>query len=917
MRSPYKSIILLVVALVLISLRTDAQTEKRFSGEFSNLKFPQFVNEIERQSDYRFYFNPVWVDTLIVNVRVSNKTISQLLDDILADTEFKYAVTENHHIYITQREPLITELPIDFFDSSLSRDSTRRRLEYARYEETEKAQVEKLIVIGAKGSNSKPNATIAGYVKNVKTGEPLIGATVMIEKPVIGAVTDPFGFYSITLPKGQHQIKIRSIGMKSTERNIILNADGKLNVEMDEDVMPLKEIVVESESEVQVMNMQMGTQKLDLKTMKQIPLALGEVDILKAVLTLPGVQSVGEGTVGFNVRGGATDQNLILFNEAIIYNPSHLFGFFSAFNPDVLKNVELYKSGIPAEFGGRLSSVMDISSREGNKKKFSASGGISPITGRLALEGPIVKDKGSFLIGARSTYSDWLLTKIPNTGLQDSEASFYDINLNVNHEFSAKDQIYLSGYFSKDRFKLQNDTLYSYSNQMAALKWRHVFTNKFFGELSTNYSAYDYAISANNNPVNAFDLSYELKQTNIKADFYYYLSQKHTINFGAGTLLYSLAPGSLNPTGPESLVVPNILQTEQAAENSVYLGEQFELNSRLTLYGGLRYSFFRNNGPRDVYIYEPGVSKEVTTIIDTVQYASGEKIANYGGPELRLSARYSLSKNSSLKLSFNRMRQYLQMLSNTTAIAPTDIWKLSDPYIKPLLGDQLSIGYYQNAKSLELSVEVYYKQMQNFLDYKGGAELILNNHIETDVINASGKAYGAEFLLKKPNGKFNGWLSYAYSRSLIRSESSFASEVINRGEYYPSNYDKPHAVNLIMNYKFNRRISVSTNGTYSTGRPITLPLAKYQIDGTSRLFYSDRNQYRIPDYFRVDLGINFEGNHKIKKLAHSSWSFSIYNLTGRRNAYSVYFTSENGVVKGYKLSVFGSQIPTITYNFKF
>lgn len=893
------------------------QTEKSFNVDFSNIRFSDFVRELERQSNYQFYYQPAWVDTIKVNLKATSISLPQMLDKIFEDTELKFAITENQAVFITLREPLITQLPIDFFDSSTASDSTKKKIEYARYEESAKIKTDKLIVIGTKGSNSKPTATLAGYIKNINTGEPLIGATVMIEKPVVGAVTDPFGFYSITLPKGQHQLKIRSIGMKSTERNIILNADGKLNVELEEDVLPLKEVVVESEREVQVMNLQMGTQKLDLKTMKQIPLALGEVDVLKAVLTLPGVQSVGEGTVGFNVRGGATDQNLILFNEAIIYNPSHLFGFFSAFNPDVLKNVELFKSGVPAEYGGRISSVMDISTREGNKKKFSAAGGISPITGRLSLEGPIVKDKSSFLIGVRSTYSDWLLTKIPNTGLNNSEASFYDLNFNLNHEFSARDQIYVTGYYSKDRFKLQNDTLYAYSNQMGAIKWRHVFTNKFFGELSTNYSAYNYSISAQNNPVNAFNLSYDLNQANVKADFFYYLSQKHTLNFGIGSIIYSLSPGSLNPEGNESLVVPKILQTERATENSIYIGEQFEINPRLSLYGGLRYSFFRNNGPREIFIYEPGLSKETSTIIDTVQYAKGDNVANYSGPELRLSARYVLGRNSSIKFSYNRMRQYLQMLSNTTAIAPTDIWKLSDTYIKPLIGDQISLGFYQNFKSFEFSTEVYYKWMKNFIDYKGGAELILNEHIETDLINASGKAYGAEFLIKKPSGKLNGWLSYTYSRSLIRTEGEFSSEIINRGEYYPSNYDKPHAVNLILNYKFNRRISISGNGTYSTGRPITLPLAKYEIDGSSRLFYSDRNQYRIPDYFRIDLGINLEGNHKIRKLAHSSWSFSVYNLTGRRNAYSVYFTSENGIVKGYKLSVFGTQIPTITYNFKF
>ncbi|HNV29852.1 MAG TPA: TonB-dependent receptor, partial [Cyclobacteriaceae bacterium] len=414
-------------------------------------------------------------------------------------------------------------------------------------------------------------------------------------------------------------------------------------------------------------------------------------------------------------------------------------------------------------------------------------------------------------------------------------------------------------------------------------------------------------------------LTYDIQQLQAKADFNYFLSSKHTLNFGLSTINYKLSPGTLSPTGTESLVIPDVLQNEQALESAAYIGDNFEVNSRLSLYGGLRYSFFRNYGPRDLYIYKDGSPKDVSTIIDTVSYSTGEKLSTSGGPEVRLSARFNLLRNTSLKISYNRMRQYVQMLSNTTAIAPTDIWKLSDPYIKPLIGDQLSVGYYHNSrtKSIEVSIEAYYKLMKNFLDYKGGAELILNHHIETDVLNSQGKAYGAEFMVKKASGKLNGWLSYTYSRSLIKTQGPSETETINRGEYYPSNYDKPHAVNFIGNYKFNRRFSTSVNIVYGTGRPITLPLAKYTLDGAERLLYSDRNQYRIPDYFRTDISLNIEGNHKIKKLAHSSWSLSVYNLTGRRNAYSVYFTSVDGIVQGYKLSIFGNPIPTITYNFKF
>lgn len=896
------------------------QQNHLFTVNVQNQPFTHLVSDLEQKSNYKFFFNSPAVDTLLVTVAAIDQSLAEILSTAFKNTNYRYAIDGNRYVYITIQDVILTELPSDFFDrTGLSSDTLPRKPDDARFEEAEKIKVEKLITIGIRGTSNKASANVAGYVRNTKTGEPVIGASVLIENPLIGVATDPNGYYSINLPRGTHALQIRSMGMKNVERKILLHSDGKLNIEMEEDVLPLKEVIVESEKDERVLGLQMGLERIDIKTMKQIPVAMGEVDILKAVLTLPGVQSVGEATVGFNVRGGATDQNLILFNDATIYNPSHLFGFFSSFNADLLKNVELYKSGIPAEYGGRISSVLDVTTREGNKRKWGGSGGISPITGRFALEGPIVKDKSSFLIGGRSTYSDWILKQSSYDRVKNSEAAFYDLNLNISHEINSKNNIYLSGYTSKDRFKLEGDTAYGYSNQALSAKWRHIFNNKFFGVLTGNYSGYDYTISSDNNPVNAFDLTYSIQQLQAKADFTYFLNSKRTLTFGASSINYQLSPGTLNPTGSESLVISDVLQNEQAFESAVYVGDNYEVNSHLSLYGGLRYSFFRNYGPREVFIYQNGSALDVNTMIDTVSYTKGQTVSTSGGPEVRLSARYSLLKNTSVKLSYNRLRQYVQMLSNTTAIAPTDIWKLSDPYIKPLLGDQFSIGYYKNSrtKSIEISIEAYYKIMQNFLDYKGGAELILNHHIETDVLNSQGKAYGAEFMVKKTSGKLNGWLSYTYSRSLIKTKGESDTETINRGEYYPSNYDKPHAINFIGNYKFNRRFSFSANMVYSTGRPITLPLAKYTIDGAERLLYSDRNEYRIPDYFRTDLSINIEGNHKIKKLAHSSWSLSVYNLTGRRNAYSVYFTSDDGLVRGYKLSIFGNPIPTITYNFKF
>lgn len=907
-----------LIILGLSTLSLSAQDDKIISAEFKNLKFEEFVSQIEKSTDYRFYYNKIWTDSLTVNLSVLRKTVPEILDEIFLGTELKHAIDNNHYIYVSLGQSMAIELPIDFFGEGELKGQRTNAQEYTIYEEVDKAKEEKLFTIGLKNANSKTTANIAGYVRNVKSGEPVIGASVFIENPLIGVASDPFGYFSITLPKGRHELVIKSLEMKSTKRQVLLYSDGKLDVELQEDVTPLKEVIVQSERDAQVLGLQMGLEKLDLKTIKQIPVALGEVDIFKAILTLPGVQSVGEGTVGLNIRGGASDQNLILYNDATIFNPSHLFGFFSAFNPDILKNVELYKSGIPAEYGGRLSAVLDVNTREGNKRKFEGSGGISPVTGRFSLEGPIFKDKTSFLIAGRSTYSDWLLTKIPSTNLKNSQASFYDVNLSLSHQMDDKNTFYASGYLSKDGFKLGSDTSYNYSNQTASAKWKHVFGNKFYGILTGSYSGYDYSVSSQAVPVNSFQLAYSVKQANIKADFNYFLSAKHTINFGASTINYRISPGDFQPYGEESLVVPNVLQKERGQESAIYIGDNFEVTPRLSLYGGLRFSFFQNLGPKDVFTYDPLVAKDENSIIDTIQYASGKTVANYQGPEYRFSARYSLSGNSSIKFGYNKMRQYLQMLSNTAAISPIDIWKLSDSYLKPQIGDQFSVGFYKNFKSMfETSIEVYYKSMENVLDFKSGAQLILNPHIETDIVNAAGKAYGAEFMIKKLSGKLNGWISYTYSRSFLQTKGMTPSETVNQGKWYPSNYDKPNAVNFIGNYKFSRRFSLSLNMTYSTGRPITLPLAKYDLNGAKRLYYSERNQYRIPDYFRTDFALNIEGNHKIKKLAHSSWSVAVYNLTGRQNAYSVYFLSENGTVNGYKLSIFGTAIPTVTYNFKF
>jgi hypothetical protein len=699
----------------------------------------------------------------------------------------------------------------------------------------------------------------------------------------------------------------------------VLYNEGKLDIEMLEDIIPLKEVIIEAEKDINISGMQMGLDKLDAQSMKKVPPILGEVDVLKIALTLPGVQTVGEGANGINVRGGTADQNLMLLDETPIFNPTHLFGFFSSFNPDIIKSVELHKGGIPAEYGGRISSVFEVQTKEGNNKKFVGSGGISPVTARLAFEGPIIKDKLSYLVGGRSTYSNWILEQLPNTNIQNSKASFYDLFGKISYDINDKNSIYAQGYLSNDEFRFNADTSYQYANENASLQWKHVFNNKLYGVVSGLYSGYSYNVASDKNEVNAFDMDYSIKNYGGKLDFSYFPNSKHKIDFGISSLYYGLSPGTLSPQGSASLINPIVLENEQGLESAVYIGDKYDISQRLSLYFGLRYSLYNYLGPKTVSEYAEDGPVEDGTKTGETTYGENEVIQSYHGPEPRFSARYALNEENALKLSFNRMRQYIHMLSNTTSISPTDIWKLSDTQVLPQLGDQISLGYYRNFKNntIEGSVEGYYKNINNLLDFKSGAQLILNEQIETDIVSGLGKSYGVEVLLKKKTGKLNGWISYTYSRAMIKVDSEYLSETINQGEFYPASYDKPHSLNVLSNWKFSRRLSLSGNLSYSTGRPITYPIAKYYYIGTERLHYSERNQYRIPDYFRLDLSLNVEGNHKVKKLNHSSWTFAVYNITGRDNAYSIYFVSEDGKVKGYQLSIFANAIPTITYNFRF
>ncbi|HXD79838.1 MAG TPA: TonB-dependent receptor, partial [Puia sp.] len=777
----------------------------------------------------------------------------------------------------------------------------------------------RLYVIGSKVDAQKPGkVNLAGYALDAATGEPIVGASIYIEHPRIGVASDQYGYYSISLPRGRHILNIQSIGMRDTRRLIMVYGDGKMNIELHTQVMTLKKVTVSAEKISNIKGTEMGVQKIDIKTIKQIPVVFGEADILRVVTMLPGVQTVGESSTGLNVRGGSADQNLVLFNDATIYNSAHFFGFFSAFNPEVVKDVELFKSSIPARYGGRLSSVLDINGREGNKRNITGSAGVGLLTSRVNIEGPLVKDKTSFILGGRTTYADWLLQDLP-AQYKNSRASFYDVNLTISHEINKKNNLYLTGYLSEDHFNLNNDTTYAYGNRNLNLKWKHIFSNKWNSVLSGGYDRYQYSIGSSQNPVNAFDLGFNINQLYVKANFNYYLSASHTIEFGLNTLRYRLHPGHYFPVGNKSLVVPDTLHAEQAQESALYLSDHYTVTNSLSIEGGLRWSVYNYLGPAAVNNYATGIPLTTQTQTGTTDYPAGKIIRTYGGPEYRISARIVLDENFSIKAGYNTARQYIHMLSNTTAMAPTDIWKLSDPNIQPQSGDQFSFGAYRNFKSntIETSVEVYYKRIHDYLDYKSGAQLIMNQHIETDVMETHGKAYGVEFLIRKSTGKLNGWLSYTWSRILLQQNDPKEGPLINNGHWYPADYDKPNDAVVVANYRVNHRFSVSVNANYSTGRPITLPIGVYYYAGSLRTLYADRNTYRIPDYFRTDFSMNIDGNHKVHQKTHNSWTIGLYNVTGRHNPYSVYYVSQNGVINGYKLSIFGSAIPFVNFNIRF
>jgi hypothetical protein len=766
--------------------------------------------------------------------------------------------------------------------------------------------------------------TLSGIITDEINGETLIGVNVIINELKTGTVTNEYGFYSITLPKGTYTVTISYLGFGDLNETVILEQNIRKNFIIKESNVQLNEVVVtENPYKINIKKPEMSANRLSIATIKQMPVLLGEVDVIKSLLFLPGVTNAGEGQSGFNVRGGAADQNLVLLDEATLYNTSHVFGLFSVFNADAIKDLKLYKGGIPAKFGGRVSSVLDIYQKDGNSNNFSMNGGIGLISSRLLAEGPIVKDKASFLVAGRGSYAHLFLKLTDN----ENTAYFYDLNTKINYKVNENNSLFLSGYFGRDIFSLNRSFTNTYGNTTVNLRWNHLFSDKLFSNLSLIYSDYYYGLTLD---FIGFNWDSGIKNYNLKYDFKHYISDKITLNYGSNLTKYDLNPGTIEPIDENSSINFRQLDKKYALETAFYGDVEQQLSKKIAISYGFRYSIFNRLGSSTVNIYENNQPVlyneelkiyEKATPIGTEFFGRNKSIAEYSNFEPRFTVAYELNDNQSIKASYNRMAQYLQLISNTQSPTPLDVWTPSDTYIKPQIADQVAIGYFQNFKDGDytLEIESYYKKVKNRMDYIDGADLIANEAIEQVILNGRMRSYGLEMLFRKNSGNLNGWIAYTLSRSEQQTPGRTPTEIgINNGNWYRSAYDKTHNLAVTGSYKLNEKWTFGANFTLQTGQPVTFPTGKYVFQGVTVPSYNSRNEDRLPAYHRMDISATLTPKHKEKHKYKREWVFGIYNVYSRYNAASINFrqNSETGNNEAVRLSIFGI-VPSVSYNFKF
>ncbi|TDB65826.1 TonB-dependent receptor [Arundinibacter roseus] len=762
------------------------------------------------------------------------------------------------------------------------------------------------------------NAVLRGKVIDEATQQPIQGVSVMILESKKGTITDQNGEYSITLPLGDYTIRFSAISHYNLARNIELTDNLTLNISMRPLVNNLDELQISGRrDDANVRSTEMSVVRLNIAALKKIPVVFGEVDIIRALMLQPGINSVGEGAGGFNVRGGRVDQNLVLLDGAPLFNTSHLLGFFSNLNPDVTQDATLYKGNIPARYGGRLSSALVLNSKSGNTDRWNVQGGVGTISSRVVVDGPLIGRKLTLMAGARVAYPGVIIKLFPDL-FEGNKANFHDLNAKLTFQPNDRHRVTLSGYRSYDRFKFPADTLFGWQSGTLAMHWNTFLSDKLTTSVSLLQSTYNFQVDSPKQFTD-FTLTSTIRQREANAGLVFSPTANHKLEVGTGYIQYRISPGNLAPQTSESSIRPLQIETEYGGEFSAHIQEEWTINSSLTLTAGLRYVQFKTLGPYTQYAYEAGVPTSPETVQDSVVFGDGQTVQTYGGWEPRLALKIGLGSRQSLKLSYNRSRQFLHLISNTTAMSPVDFWKLSDPFIPPQLSDQYAIGIFRNwaDNSIETSVEGYYKDISNLVEYRNGAELLLNPYLETSLLSAFGKSYGVEFTVNKNKGRLTGSLNYTYSRALISTKTEFPGEAINEGEWYPSLFDRPHVANLTGGYNLGKGWTYSFNFTYSTGRPNTYPDGQYLINTLPVVNYSRRNADRLPDYHRLDMSFSYDTRRNREQTKYSVWVFSFYNFYGRKNPYSIYFTNYRSALRSYQLTVFGSIIPSLTWNFKF
>lgn len=862
---------------------------------------PELFSDLEKAYQVRFFFLPVWIDGFSVGASDLEKPFFDWVEDVFRGTDINYSIRDGWMIVIFKDPTQLMQR------NRLLSQANQRRV------------VVEQITVGSPGQAVRPGALFGlnGRIVDKETDDPLAGAVVQVLDEQISSVSGPDGAFSLTLPGGAHVLQFKYVNYEEKVIDLALLGDGAINIELTETPALLDEVVVQAGRDIKANTM--GQVELSMKELKRAPALLGEVDLIKQIQLLPGVATVSEAASGFNVRGGSVDQNLILYDGLPVFNSSHAFGFFSTFNSEAIRDVTFYRGGIPAEFGGRVSSVLNIRSKEGDYEKWGAVGGIGIISSNLLISGPLVKGKTSAAVSLRTTYSDWALRAVRSNlvDLQNSTVAFFDGSAKITHLFNQKTKVAVSAYQSGDRFRLQDDTTYQWQTSLQAIQFDHAFSNRLSMSTMVGLGRYGYQVT-DGDAASGFRLSYQITHPSFKTDFIYQLP-RHKFGLGGQAIDYRFQPGLIEPLSPTSDISRFEVAGQRSVEGAVYFSDQWDVSSWFQLDAGLRVSSFHNMGPANTYSYRPGAPRETVNIVDTLTYRPGQVIQSFVNPEPRIAFRAQLSAKSFVKGGFQRTFQYLQLITNSTAVTPVDIWLPSSSFIKPQFADQFSLGlYHANAeKNFEWFLEAYYKNMSNVLDFKDGAQLILNPLLETDLLQGTSRAYGVESQITKLNGRLTGMVSYAYARSFRTIRGSDPLESINGGREFPSNFDQPHTVNLTWKYAISRRYFFTGAFTYHTGRPITVPLVAFSVENINISSFSDRNQYRVPDYHRLDIAFVIEGSHKRKKFWDGTWTFSLFNAYARRNPYTVFFREVRpGILRPYQLSVVGTVIPSISYSFK-